>query len=271
MEGSVNPWQVAPAPAIMTCPGATMSLRRALVSLALCVALASACPQALAGPPYASDDPQPTELHGYEVYAFTQGSRGPRGQEGGAGIDFNYGAAPGLQLTAVLPVEWESGPAEPRHSGPGPVELAAKWRFVHEPARGFDLAFFPRLFLPPTQATRGERHAALQLPLWLQFGGERWSTFGGGGCTLRGGAGTRDPCEIGWALVRNVGRRLQLGAEVFHRGADEPGGSPSTELGAGATWDADEHLHLMGSIGPGLQAIGENARTHWYAALLFTW
>jgi len=235
------------------------------------MALAPCMHPALAGPPYATDDPQPTAAGGYEVYVFMQGERGERQRAGGAGIDFNYGAAPGLQLTAVLPVDWEAERGEPQHSGPGAAEFAAKWRFVHLPDRGFDLAFFPRLVVPSPQATRGERHASLQLPLWVQFSGERWSSFGGGGCTLRGGAGSRDACDFGWALARSIGAHLQLGAELFHGGAEEPGGSPSTTLGAGATWDAGEHLHLMASMGPGLQAVGENARAHWYAALLLTW
>jgi hypothetical protein len=64
---------------------------------------------------------------------------------------------------------------------------------------------------------------------------------------------------------------MQLGAEAFHSEADEPGESASTQLGAGATWDASEHLHLMASIGPGLQPAGGDTHTHWYAALLFTW
>jgi len=235
------------------------------------MALALSAARAPAGPPYATDDPQPTPYRGYEVYAYTQGARGPQWLEGSAGIDFNYGAAPGLQLTAVVPVEWESARGLARRSGPGPVELAAKWRFVHLPRRGFDLAFFPRLVLPATQSTRGDRHASLQLPLWLQFSGERWSSFGGGGCTLRCGAGTRDPCDLAWAVTRSFGARLQVGVEALRRGADEPGGTAMTELGVGGTWTAGEHLQIMGSAGPGLHAVGEDARNHWYAALLFAW
>jgi hypothetical protein len=209
IEGSAICGQAVPAPAIMTCGRTRLSRRRAPTSLAprwaraLGIALALSAARAPAGPPYATDDPQPTPYGGYEVYAYTQGARGPQWLEGSAGIDFNYGATPGLQLTAVVPVEWESARGLARRSGPGPVELAAKWRFVHLPRRGFDLAFFPRLVLPATQATRDDRHASLQLPLWLQFSGERWSSFGGGGCTLRGGAGTRDPCDLGWAVTRS--------------------------------------------------------------------
>ncbi|MFM2289390.1 MAG: hypothetical protein RL684_2533 [Pseudomonadota bacterium] len=244
--------------------------RWTLAVLAL-LALGASVRPALAGPPYATDDPQPTEYRGYEIYLFAQGASSVTGRDGGAGIDFNYGGAPNLQLTAVLPLEWESAQGTTQRAGPGPVELAAKWRFVHQPQRGFDLAFFPRLILPSTQAGRGDRHASLQLPLWLQLSGERWSSFGGGGCTLRGGAGTRDHCDFGWALVRNVGGGLQLGAEVFHRGGDEPGTSDATELGVGGTWDIGAHLHLMGSVGPGLQDRDDNPRTHWYAAMLLTY
>src|SRR5437868_3534427 len=65
----------------------------------LCALLALPGP-ALAGPPYLSDDPQPTEFREYEIYLFTAGQHTRDGTGGAAGIDFNYGAAPGVQLTA---------------------------------------------------------------------------------------------------------------------------------------------------------------------------
>ena len=55
----------------------------------LVVMLALAAP-ALAGPPYVSDDPEPTDYKHFEIYAFGSGTKTTDGTSGQAGIDFNY-------------------------------------------------------------------------------------------------------------------------------------------------------------------------------------
>src|SRR5260370_17968455 len=47
-----------------------------------------------AGPPYRSDDPEPTDYKHYEIYAFTNAIVTQHGHIGAAGVDFNYGGAP---------------------------------------------------------------------------------------------------------------------------------------------------------------------------------
>ena len=70
----------------------------------IAAAMVSLVRPALAGPPYVSDDPQPTDYKHFEIYTFSNGTT-TRGDIGGAaGIDFNYGAAPNLQLTTTLPI-----------------------------------------------------------------------------------------------------------------------------------------------------------------------
>jgi hypothetical protein len=56
---------------------------------------------ALAGPPGVSDDPQPTDYKHFEIYSFSNDTAARDGVGGESGIDFNYGAAPDLQLTAT--------------------------------------------------------------------------------------------------------------------------------------------------------------------------
>ncbi len=103
---------------------------------------------AFAGPPYVTDDPEPTDFGHYEIYAFAGGTSARDGSGGAGGIDFNYGAAPDLQLTAVLPLAWDSPNAGGASAGLGNVELAAKYKFLHQDDVGVDVAFFPRVFLP---------------------------------------------------------------------------------------------------------------------------
>src|SRR6185437_11979673 len=77
-----------------------------LIGLA-CVALEPRL--AAAGPPFTTDDPEPTDTGHYEIYLFAQGMSGHSGSNGEGGIDFNYGAAPDLQLTAVRVVGGAGG------------------------------------------------------------------------------------------------------------------------------------------------------------------
>jgi hypothetical protein len=193
------------------------------------------------------------------------------GRAAAAGIDFNYGAATDLQLTAVLPLERESPYGTARTQGIGNIELAAKYRFLHEDSAGVDVAFFPRLFLPAPSKRVGERQTSLLLPVWIGRSGETWGTFGGGGCTLHRGGDAQDFCQLGWVVTRQLAPTVQVGAELYHRTADTRGGDAATGLGLGLTVDLSEHLHLMASAGPGLGHPVTTDHAAWYAALQLTY
>ena len=226
--------------------------------------------QALAGPPYVSDDPAPTEYRHYEIYAFANGTSGRDGAGGAAGLDFNYGVLPDLQLTAVLPIAYDAPKKERTLAGIGNIEIAAKYRFLHQSAIGWDVAFFPRVFLPSASRRVGEDHASVLLPLWVGRDWSQWSTFGGGGCVINRGGASQDYCVVGWALTRQLLSDLRIGAEVVHQTPDTKGGRPSTGIGVGLQYDCNDVAHLLAYAGPGLQNVGETARYNWYLSVLFT-
>jgi len=234
------------------------------------IALIALVRPAWAGPPYVSDDPEPTDYGHFEIYAFSNGTATRHGTSGEAGIDFNYGAAPDLQLTAVLPGGFDSPTAGRTTISLGNMEFAAKYRFLHQETFGWDVAVFPRVFLPSGSRAVGQRHTSLLLPIWLEKDWGAWSTFGGGGCVINRGGGSRDFCLAGWALTRQVLPKLQLGVELYHRTADSIGRRETTGIGAGARYDLSENYHLLASIGPGIQNAPETNQYSWYAALLFT-
>jgi len=227
-------------------------------------------PAAHAGPPYVTDDPEPTDLGHYEIYLFATGSAVRDGSGGEGGIDFNYGAAPDLQLTAVLPLAWSDPTAGSSSASLGNIELAAKYKFLHQDDDGIAAAFFPRIFLPAGSAAVGERHVSLLLPIWIGRSFGSWSAFGGGGCELNRGGGSQDFCQLGLALTDQVTPTLQLGAEVYHQSADSIGGRASTTLGVGAIYDLGENFHLMASMGRGVQNADATNQVSWYTALLLT-
>lgn len=237
-------------------------MRRFLPQL---LVLAIAAP-AFAGPPYVTDDPEPTDAHHFEIYYFGAGTRTREGSEGAAGVDFNYGGAPNLQLTMTLPAAWSDPHVGSSAVNLGSVELAAKYKFLHQDQFAFDVAVFPRVVLPAGSAEVGERHASLLLPIWVQHSWKTWTTFGGGGCTLNHGGGSQNFCEGGWALTHQVTDKLQLGAEVYAEGADVRGGKPSAGLSLGAIYDLNENFHLLASAGPGIEHAAETNRFSWYVS-----
>ena len=225
---------------------------------------------AMAGPPFITDDPEPTDYGHYEIYAFAQGSAAQDGADSAFGIDFNYGALPNLQLTAVFPIELDRPAKGAIVAGLGNIELAAKYKFLHHEDIGWDVAVFPRLLLPSGSAEVGEKHFALLLPVWIGRSWGDWSTFGGGGCVINRSSGSQDYCLMGWALMRQILPNLSVGAEVVHQGADSKGGRVSTGIGGGLIYDLNENVHLLAYAGPGLQNAADTGRYTWYSSVLFT-
>jgi len=244
-----------------------MNLRR---NASLAAALFCLSAVANAGPPFVSDDPEPTDYGHYEIYAFAQGSGARDSAESAFGIDFNYGAMPDLQLTAVIPIEVESPSAGATVAGLGNIELAAKVKFLHQEDTGWDVAVFPRVFLPSGSADVGEKHFSLLLPIWAGRSWADWSTFGGGGCVINRSGGSQDYCLVGWALTRRILPNLTVGGEVVHQGADSKGARASTGVGGGLIYDLNENVHLLAYAGPGLQNAAETAQYTWYSSVLFT-
>lgn len=240
---------------------------RSIASALLVFAL---LPAAFAGPPFVSDDPAPTDYRHYEIYAFTQGATARDGTGSASGIDFNYGAAPDLQLTAVVPWEVSVPSVGATVAGIGNIELAAKCRFLHQADVGWDVAVFPRLFLPSASAHVGEKHFSLLLPVWVGRSWGDWSTFGGGGCVINRSGDSQDYCLMGWALSRKIMPDLLIGAEIVHQGSDTKGGRASTGIGGGLIYDLSDSVHLLAYAGPGLQNTAETARFNWYSSILFT-
>ena len=247
-----------------------MPVRANLRLALLCIVLQLLPWAAPAGPPYLTDDPAPTDYRHFEIYVFSDGIHNRGGTSSDLGIDFNYGAARDLQLTAVLPIVFEQPHGAATSRGLGNVQLAAKYRFLHQEESGWDVAVFPRVFLPSGSPDVGEQHASLQLPLWIGKDWGRWSTFGGGGCALNHGGTSRDYCFAGWVLARQVLPHLQVGAELFYQTADASDARDKTVAGAGARYDVNEQFHLLAYGSAGVQNADSEHQYSWYAAMLFT-
>jgi hypothetical protein len=218
-------------------------------ALAALVLVTAAVPAA-AGPPYITDDPVPTDLRHWEIYAFTTGDGHRSTFDDETGIDINYGGFKDVQLTATLPLALSHDPATGWRSGTGDVELAVKYRFIHDDRTGISVAAFPRMILPTSTVASHER-TRLLLPLWAQkdFAGGT-SLFGGGGYMVNPGRGNRNYWQAGAALTQDVSDRLSLGAELARQGRDTIDATPRTDAGLGAILKLSDHSALLASAGP---------------------
>jgi Putative MetA-pathway of phenol degradation len=244
-------------------------MRVLLSSLGATVLVVLARP-AVAGPPFVSDDPEPTPYHQFEIYTFNSGTNMRDGTGGETGVDFNYGAAPDLQLTATLPAGFNQSAAGGTNFGLSNIELAAKDRFLHQSTFGLDVAVFPRVFLPSGSNMIGDNHTSLLLPVWVEKdwkGG--WSAFGGGGCIFSA-IRTADFCLAGAVLTYQLMPKLEIGAELFHQTGDSQGTPASSSVGVGWRYDLSENVHLLGYVRRGVENTEQTDRYSWYASVLFT-
>lgn len=222
---------------------------------------------ARAGPPFLTDDPEPTDTGHWEIYAPLVETEG-RGADfsGSTGAELNYGAAPNLQLTLGLPVAYAHDKAGWRW-GAGDIEMSAKYRFYHNEAAGLSIAFFPGLTLPTASHGLGAGKVTGFLPIWAQKDAGAWSVFGGGGYAINPGEGNRDYWTGGVAVTRHLGQHLLLGVEADRQGADTVDGSASTSLGMGAIYELGAPLRLLASGGPTFEDRGGAAGFHAFLAL----
>jgi hypothetical protein len=225
---------------------------------------------AIAGPPYISDDPEPTDYQHFEIYTYNLGTAARNGSNGQSGIDFNYGAAPDLQLTATLPEGFDRPGGGGTDVGWSNIQLAAKYRFLHQDGFGLDVSIFPRIFLPSGSNLVGDNHASLLLPIWIQKdwnGG--WSAFGGGGCTVSEFRADNF-CQVGGVVTYQLLPKLQIGAELFHQTAVSSVTPATTSLGVGWRYDLNDNYHLLGYVSRGIENTNETNQVSWYASVLFT-
>ncbi|HXU99382.1 MAG TPA: hypothetical protein VG166_02670 [Caulobacteraceae bacterium] len=238
--------------------------------VAAALASAMAASPCLAGPPYTTDDPEPTPAGHWEDRVFVSGLQTPGLTSGQAGFDINYGGAKDLQLTLLAPLDYASGTQDA--FGLGNVQVSVKYRFLHQDEHGLtpDVAVFPALTLPTQARIFGPSRLGVFLPVWAQKDFGAWSTFGGAGYDINPGPGHRDFTLAGWALTRQVARRLNLGVEIYHQTPDTVGGRALTAVAGGVVFQLTPHFALMASGGPAVQGARDAGQAVFYAALQYT-
>jgi hypothetical protein len=220
-----------------------------------------------AGPPFVTDDPQPTDTGHWEMYDFASGVNALGASTGQVGLDVSYGGYKDLQLTAVVPLDYRTGPSNA--AALGDIQLAAKYRFLHQKEGVWtpDIAVFPRFFLPTGGRGLESRRLTVLLPVWAEKDIGKWSVFGGGGYDINPGPGQRNFWVSGLVVQRTITDRFSLGAEIYHQTPDSTDARPFTGLNLGTTYRLTAHWSLLAAVGPGIQNAREGGRYDFYFAL----
>ena len=229
---------------------------------------------ALAGPPFMTDDPEPVEYQHHELYISSQQAKMQDGRSGTfPHLEYNYGAAPDLQLHIIVPYAFNSPVNGQHESGLGDIELGAKYRFVQETDNRPMVGIFPLVEIPSGNANKELGNGATQvfLPVWVQKRWGEWQSYGGGGFWANNALSAKNHWFFGWQLQKDISEHLTLGVEIYHSTEQVPGVGSSYGFNLGGFYNFDEYNHLLFSAGRGLTNVDMTNQFSSYVAYQWTW
>jgi hypothetical protein len=189
-------------------------LRRGFIAFVLAVVII--VPQrARAGPPFDTDDPDPTAYRNYEIYAgvsthrdyFVADSELPF-------VEINYGLMPNVQFSVHVGDAIDTAPSVSAAHGLEDFEAGLKVRFVQETATTPQVALYPQVTFAsgPPGVTTG--HGTFFLPLWAQKTIGKITVFGGGGFDFDRDASGAGDWQGGLAATDPLSASDTIGLEV---------------------------------------------------------
>ena len=233
--------------------------------------------RAVAGPPFLTDDPVPTDYQHYEVYAFAQVERnaGVATTTAAPAVEFNWGALPNVQVSLSVPYAHLSVPAtsmaNPQQipgttvGGFGDTELGVKYRFLQEVGGRPQISFYPAIEVPTGNKGNGigNGRAWYRFPLWLQESWGKWTTYGGGGYAINPAPGSTNFAFGGLLVQRDFSENVSVGAELYYQGPQFVGDRPCTLYNAGSFITLTKSFALLFSLGHSFA--GDNESVAYFA------
>lgn len=209
--------------------------------------------QLLAGPPFETDDPEPTDYQHWEIYLGMTGIQtvGLGWTGTGPFLELNYGGLPDTQFSLTEQFSFSSPTGSSPSYGYGDTLAGIKYRFLHESADIPEAAFFPQVNVPTGDATRGLGSGVAQylLPVWFQKNWEPWATYGGAGYWINPGTGNKNWIFVGWEIQRDFGEQFTLGSEVFYHQASTIVQTDGVGFNLGGEVHFDKVNHIVFSLG----------------------
>ena len=232
---------------------------------------------AQAGPPYLTDDPDPVELHHFEMYAF---SLSDSSQHAGTSwqapsYEMNFGIAPRIQFHFVLPIGSFYAPDGTRSFAVGDTELGLKAKLLSESKYIPETGLFPFLELPTGSVSKGlgVGKTWYRVPVWFKKGFEddKWTEYLGGGEAIVPQTGYDNYPFAGFLSQHKFTEKLVLGVELFGHGAEGDrtvAGDRAILMNGGGYYAFGDHFQLLFAGGHSVVWAPE---TYTYLAAYWTW
>ncbi|MBV9103695.1 MAG: hypothetical protein JO060_08890, partial [Candidatus Eremiobacteraeota bacterium] len=205
---------------------------------------------AMAGPPFSTDDPEPTEYRHWEVYLGADYEHAVDGATASVPFaEFNYGLMPNVQFSITFPFEAGWSATRTASYRYGSTEIGAKLRFLQETRALPQVAFYPSV-----RVASGAQRTGTEtfLPLWLQKSWGRWTAYGGAGRWLDSSDHRQNQTFSGLALLRAMSSATTFGVELFHASAAPRSARASTAFNVGVLIVHDAHHGIVASAGRSL-------------------
>jgi hypothetical protein len=221
--------------------------------------------RALAGPPYDTDDPDPTEYRNYEIYAgvTTHRDQGVSNSELSF-LEINYGLMPNVQFSVHLGDEVLTSPGLSPSYGLEDAEMGLKMRFIQETEHSPQVSFYPQVTFAtgPPGVTQG--HGTLFLPIWAQKTVGKVTIFGGGGYQFDRDSSGNGDWQAGLAATYPIDPDNNIGIEVTRTTPHDE--YQQSDVGVG-------YIHSLGKLHALLMSVGRTfgQQPHYRGYLAYGW
>jgi len=219
-------------------------------------------PQLLfAGPPFLTDDPNPTDYKHVELYpAMILNRINSNYSINIPSLEVDYGLVPNVEIditvtgTANLPCHAQ----DPRQYGLGDTQLGSVFRFIKETEHMPEISFSPSITLPTGDENRGlgNGRPSKTLPFWAEKSWGSWTLDTGGGYTLNSAPTMLNYFFGGVLIQREINKKITLGGEIFSQGSVAQDEKATTIVNFGGSYSFTDTFNLLFSAGHSI--IGAN-------------
>jgi hypothetical protein len=215
-----------------------------------------------AGPPFATDDPEPVDLRHWEFYiASMHLIQGNTFTGTLPHFEVNYGAIKNLQIHLILPLNYSY--INRIHYGYGNTEFGVKYRFVQETDHFPQIATFPIVEIPTVQNSEfSSGKVQVYIPVWLQKSWGKLTSYGGGGYWINPGTGNNNWFFSGWEVQYDFSEKVTLGGELYYQSADASDSKSSLAFNLGGLINFSSKFHFLFSLGHSI--INDNFYTAYF-------
>jgi hypothetical protein len=164
-------------------------------------------------------------------------------------LETNYGLIPDVQIHLIVPMQYSKRESSSEFSYVN-TEIGVKYRFINAD-NGIQVGIFPIAEVPTgkKETLAGENNLRVFLPLWLQIGSGKFTSYGGAGYWVNPGTGNRNWIYTGWQGQYDFSESITLGGELFYHTADSQDADGTAGFNLGGYININEQNHLLFSIG----------------------